>query len=165
MSSDSTSGIHHLKAFLDPKEQHSLLAQLRLVVKQSPLFTPTMRGGVPFRYRMTNCGTLGWVAQNGRYYYTDTHPVTKTPWATMPSSLQAIAWAIATQFGEPDYEPQSCLINVYQGNKQSLGLHQDNSEKRLDRMIISLSLGATGIFCLGGFKRQDAPCEIFTKFW
>lgn len=124
-----------------------------------------MRGGVPFRYRMTNCGTLGWVAQNGRYYYTDTHPVTKTPWATMPSSLQAIAWAIATQFGEPDYEPQSCLINVYQGNKQSLGLHQDNSEKRLDRMIISLSLGATGIFCLGGFKRQDAPCEIFTKFW
>ena len=113
-----------------------------------------MRGAVPCRHRMTNCGSLGWIAQNGRYYYSDTHPTTGQLWAKMPSSLSALAAQLAKQFDEPDFEPQSCLINLYQGKKQSLGLHQDNSEQRLDRMIISVSLGATGLFCLGGMKRQ-----------
>ena len=117
-----------------------------------------MRGAVPFRYRMTNCGSLGWIAQNGRYYYSDTHPTTGKLWAQMPLSLSALATQLAKQFDEPDYQPQSCLVNIYQGSKQCLGLHQDNSEKRLDRMIVSISLGATGIFCLGGSKRSD-PLE------
>lgn len=153
-------GIHHLKGFLSHEQQQHLLLELREVVTQSPLFTPTMRGGTPFKYRMTNCGQLGWVADNGRYFYTQSHPQTGQLWAKLPESLKALAYRLANRFGEPDYQPQSCLVNVYQGTNQTLGLHQDNTEKRLDRMIISVSLGAAGIFCLGGERRHHPLQEI-----
>lgn len=156
----TATGIHHLKGFLSYEQQQNLLVELRGVVRQSPLFTPTMRGGTPFKYRMTNCGQLGWVADNGRYFYTPTHPQTRQLWAKLPEPLQAIAHQLANRFGEPDYQPQSCLVNVYQGTTQTLGLHQDNTEKRLDRMIISLSLGAAGLFCLGGERRNHPLQEI-----
>ncbi|WP_072319909.1 alpha-ketoglutarate-dependent dioxygenase AlkB [Microcystis aeruginosa] len=54
---------------------------------------------------------------------------------------------------------RTCLINKYTENS-SLGLHQDNTEKNLQAPIISISLGATGIFQIGGFKRSDPIKEI-----
>ncbi|HEY8299834.1 MAG TPA: alpha-ketoglutarate-dependent dioxygenase AlkB, partial [Methyloceanibacter sp.] len=47
---------------LDSAAQAALLAELRRVIGQAPLFTPTMpRSGKPMSVRMTNCGPLGWV--------------------------------------------------------------------------------------------------------
>jgi alkylated DNA repair protein (DNA oxidative demethylase) len=58
-----------------------------------------------------------------------------------------------------NFKPESMLINQYLPG-ESLGLHQDRSEKNLDAPIISISLGSPGIFLLGGSKRNDAIEEI-----
>ncbi|QGZ92874.1 hypothetical protein GQR42_24580 [Microcystis aeruginosa FD4] len=58
-----------------------------------------------------------------------------------------------------NYRPETCLINKYLENSR-LGLHQDNTEKNLKAPIISISLGATGIFQIGGFTRSDPIKEI-----
>ena len=59
-----------------------LLAAIREVIAEAPLFTPTMpRSGKPMWVRMTNCGPLGWVTDKERgYRYQATHPVTGRPW-------------------------------------------------------------------------------------
>src|SRR5204862_3623164 len=47
-----------------------------------------------------------------------------------------------------------CLVNFY-GPDARLGLHQDRDEKDLAAPVVSLSLGDTGLFRVGGPKRGD----------
>ena len=78
--------LDYLPGKLGPEEQKALLDALRAVMREAPLFTPTMpRSGKPMSVRMTNCGPLGWVTDKERgYRYQATHPVTGKPWPAMP---------------------------------------------------------------------------------
>ena len=59
-------------AYLDRSGQEQLLAELRDIIRQAPLFPPRMpRTGSPFSVRMTNCGRLGWVSDISGYRYQD----------------------------------------------------------------------------------------------
>ena len=71
---------------LDRAAQGALLTEIRRIIAEAPLFTPTMpRSGKPMSVRMTNCGPLGWVTDKERgYRYQPTHPVTGKPWPPMP---------------------------------------------------------------------------------
>ncbi|HKB23169.1 MAG TPA: alpha-ketoglutarate-dependent dioxygenase AlkB, partial [Methyloceanibacter sp.] len=62
----------------DEAAQNALLDEIRRIITEAPLFTPTMpRSGKPMSVRMTNCGPLGWVTDKERgYRYQATHPVT-----------------------------------------------------------------------------------------
>ena len=56
-------GLVYHPGHLSRAEQEALLHDLRDVVSAAPLFTPRMpRTGKPFSVRMSNCGLLGWVA-------------------------------------------------------------------------------------------------------
>jgi alkylated DNA repair protein (DNA oxidative demethylase) len=58
----------------------------------------------------------------------------------------------ANKAGFDDFMPDSCLINEYQaGSKMSL--HQDKDEADLSAPIVSISLGISATFLLGGFMR------------
>jgi alkylated DNA repair protein (DNA oxidative demethylase) len=46
------------------------------------------------------------------------------------------------------------LINYY-GPKAKLGLHQDRDERDFAAPVVSLSLGDTCLFRIGGLKRND----------
>ena len=136
---------------LDRAAQESLLGEVRAVVAEAPLFTPEMpRSGKPFSVRMTNCGPLGWVSDRGGYRYQATHPVKGTPWPAMPQSLLALWRELAP--GAPD--PEACLVNFYAPGAR-LGLHQDRDEETFDAPVVSVSLGATGLFRIGGLARRD----------
>ncbi len=65
-----------LKSRLTKVVQQEVLAAARAVVKQAPLFRPTMSSGQSFNYSMTNCGDLGWVADRHGYRYQQVHPHT-----------------------------------------------------------------------------------------
>lgn len=54
--------------------------------------------------------------------------------------------------GAPD--PQACLINFY-GPDARMGLHQDRDEETFDAPVLSVSLGATAVFRIGGRARRD----------
>jgi alkylated DNA repair protein (DNA oxidative demethylase) len=146
---------------LPPSERKILIGEIGRIIAEAPLFTPQMpRSGANFRYQMSNCGPLGWISDRAGYRYATTHPITGKPWPPFPPSLDKIIKILKQEEKIPNnYRPETCLINKYLENS-SLGLHQDDTEKNLQAPIISISLGATGIFQIGGFKRNDPIKEI-----
>ena len=135
---------------LAPVAQKALLAELRAVIAEAPLYTPTMpRTGKPMSVRMTNCGQLGWVTDKERgYRYQATHPGTGRPWPSMPQMLLDL-WE---QLGGYAPAPEACLVNYYAGPAK-MGLHQDKDEEDFAAPVLSVSLGDTAVFRVGGTSR------------
>ena len=79
------------------------------------------------------------------------HPDTGLPWPPIPQSLLA-AWAELAPDAPP---PEACLINYYDA-KARMGLHQDRDEQALTAPVVSLSLGESALFRIGGLTR-NAP--------
>ena len=148
--------MHVREAYLSPERQTTLLAALREILAEAPLFQPRMpRTGKPFSVRMTNCGPLGWVSDEKGYRYQATHPETGRPWPAMPAIITD-TWADLSGYPHP---PEACLINYYEG-KAKMGLHQDRDEADFDAPVVSLSLGDTAHFRIGGTSRKD-PTRSF----
>ena len=154
----------HLKNYLSTIEQAQLVQLARKVVEISPMMTPVMPSGHKFNCQMTSCGTIAWISDSTGYKYTKIHPVTKKPFATMPDELTLLAKKLANLVDEPDYRPDTCLINYYPAtSKSKLGLHQDNSEPNLKPAIISISIGDDCVFTIGINNRRDPVKEILLK--
>ena len=142
--------------YLDRERQQGLLAALRQVLAGAPLFTPRMpRSGRPMSVRMSNCGPLGWVTDEAGYRYQRHHPVTGQAWPPMPPALIAM-WDELCGYR---YPPQACLINFYDAAAK-MGLHQDRDEEDFNAPVVSLSLGDSCLFRIGGIKRGD-PTRSF----
>lgn len=142
--------------YLDPKQQRELLAAVQAVIRDAPLFAPRMpRSGRPFTVHMSNCGRLGWMSDESGYRYQETHPVTGRPWPPMPDMLLAI-WNDLARYPSP---PEACLINFYQPTAK-MGLHQDRDEEDFAAPVVSLSLGDSCLFRIGGSKRGDPTRSI-----
>ena len=150
-------GATYLPAYLDISAQRALLDAIRDVVRQAPLYVPTMpRTGKPMSVRMTNCGTLGWVTdKNGGYRYQRHHPETEAPWPAIPRPLLEL-WADVVP-GAP--EPEACLVNFYEDTAK-MGLHQDRDELDLETPVVSISLGDSCLFRIGGTSRKDPTQSI-----
>jgi DNA oxidative demethylase len=143
------SGVLHWPNWLDADAQEALVAELRAVVRQAPLFQPRMpKTGKPFSVRMTNCGPLGWVSDERGYRYQPLHPETGEPWPLMPAPLLD-AWEAISGYPHP---PEACLINFYDKNAR-MGLHQDRDEAAFDAPVLSISLGDSALFRIGGTTR------------
>jgi alkylated DNA repair protein (DNA oxidative demethylase) len=142
---------------LDRPAQTALLGAIRKVIAEAPLYTPTMpRSGKPMSVRMTNAGPLGWVTdKEGGYRYQAMHPETGKPWPPIPPMLLDL-WTECADYPHP---PEACLINYYAGAAK-MGLHQDRDEQDFDAPVLSVSLGDTGIFRVGGTTRK-APTESY----
>lgn len=149
--------MRHLQRYLDRASQRALLAEIRAVIAEAPLFTPAMpRTGKPFSVAMTNCGSLGWVSdRTGGYRYQATHPLTGRPWPAMPEAVLQIWRSLA------DYPalPEACLINYYAPGAR-LGLHRDEDENDFSAPVISVSLGMSARFRVGGLKRRDPTTSV-----
>lgn len=142
-------GVLWYREALDRPAQAALLAEVRAVIAAAPLFTPSMpRTGKPFSVRMTNCGPLGWVSDAAGYRYQPFHPQTRAPWPPLPASLARL-WTGFAGFPAP---PEACLVNYY-GPDARMGLHQDRDEQDLTAPVLSLSLGDTALFRVGGEAR------------
>lgn len=149
-------GFHFFPSFLDQAAQNALVEDIRGVVAQAPLFQPVMpRSGKPLSVKMSNCGPLGWVADINGYRYQDRHPVTGAPWPAMPPRLMNI-WQ---QVADCPAQPEACLINHY-GEAAKMGLHQDRDEQTFDAPVVSISLGDTAVFRIGGTKRGGKTLPI-----
>ena len=145
-------GIRHLPGYLDRPAQEGLVETIRAVVAEAPLYTPVMPGtGKEMSVRMTNCGSLGWVTDKQRgYRYQPTHPVTGRPWPAMPPQLLDL-WNDIAGYEKP---PEACLVNFYSDDAR-MGLHQDRDEQDLNAPVLSISLGNTCLFRVGGLSRND----------
>jgi alkylated DNA repair protein (DNA oxidative demethylase) len=134
---------------LDKNAQGALVDALRLAVAEAPLFTPIMpRTGRPFSVRMTNLGSLGWVSDRAGYRYQSTHPETGKPWPAIPEMVLDV-WCQVADYPHP---PEACLVNHYRKGAK-MGLHQDRDEEDFAAPVVSISLGDTAVFRIGGTER------------
>jgi DNA oxidative demethylase len=142
--------------YLDRDAQAAMLGAIRQVFAAAALFTPRMpKSGRPFSVRMSNCGSLGWVSDEKGYRYDPVHPDTSQPWPPLPKPL-ATLWDDVAQY---PHAPEACLINFY-GPAAKMGLHQDRDEADFAAPVVSLSLGDSCLFRVGGPKRGD-PTRSF----
>ncbi|KZL28673.1 alpha-ketoglutarate-dependent dioxygenase AlkB [Pseudovibrio sp. Ad37] len=149
ISYDFPKDFKYLPGYFSSEEQKELVDTLRYLVKEAPLFTPVMpRTGKPFSVRMSNLGALGWVSDKGGYRYQPLHPESGQAWPDIPEVLQDL-W---NKVGDCSAAPEACLVNYY-ASTAKMGMHQDRDEKTFEAPVVSVSLGDTAIFRLGGVKR------------
>ena len=150
-------GFQHFPGYLGRGEQEALLVDVRAVIAAAPLYAPAMpRTGKLLSVRMTNCGALGWLTdQAGGYRYQATHPATGRAWPPMPARLLDL-WRVLADISVP---PEACLVNYYAGAAR-LGSHRDADEADTSAPVLSVSLGDTAVFHVGGLKRGDAKSRI-----
>jgi len=145
---------------LDSAAQAGLLREVRKIIGEAPLYVPTMpRSGRPMSVRMTNAGALGWVTDKERgYRYQAVHPVTGAPWPQIPKRLLDL-WAELADYPHP---PEACLVNYY-ADAARMGLHQDRDEDDFDAPVLSVSLGDSAIFRVGGTTRKGPSRTVELK--
>ena len=149
--------MQHYPQRLSRGAQAALLGAIRQILAKAPLYTPRMpRSGSPMTVRMTNAGPLGWVTDKERgYRYQATHPKTGEPWPAIPPMLLAL-WEELSGYLQP---PEACLINYY-GGAAKMGLHQDKDEEDFSAPVLSVSLGDTAMFRVGGRSRKDPTRKV-----
>lgn len=154
---DLPNGAKWIPQCFNLSEQEALVEEIRQIASKAPLFVPKMpRTGKPMSVRMTNCGPLGWVTTKEEgYRYQAMHPETGEQWPDMPNSLITL-WERFSNYAKP---PQACLVNFYEAGAK-MGLHQDRDEEDFDAPVLSVSLGNTCLFRIGGENRKD-PTKSF----
>src|SRR5690606_5345624 len=76
-------------------------------------------------------------------------PATGMPWPDMLAILETL-WRAVAFYPAP---PECCLVNLYPPGAK-MGLHQDRDEAALDAPVLSISLGDSCLFRVGGFERR-----------
>jgi alkylated DNA repair protein (DNA oxidative demethylase) len=143
--------------FLSRAEQEGLRDEVFARLKAGPLYTPRMpKSGQPMRARMSNFGALGWVTDKEEgYRYQAFHPDTRRPWPEMPAKVLEL-WDSLADYPAP---PEACLVNFYEGEAR-MGLHVDADEAAWEAPVLSISLGDTAIFRIGGALRSDPTRSV-----
>lgn len=133
---------------LDAEAQAALTGEVLAAAARAPFFRPVTPGGKPMSVEMTGLGPLTWVTDASGYRYEDRHPVTGEPLPPIPKALLDL-WA---ELADPRVPPDACLVNLYREGAR-MGLHQDRDEADFSFPVLSVSLGDTAIFRIGGTGR------------
>lgn len=148
-------GFEVYPSLLSPTEQAAMVEDLRQVVAAAPLISPVTPGGRPMSVRMTAAGRLGWITDRKGYRYSPLHPQ-GTAWPPIPERVLAV-WAKVTGICRL---PDCCLINFY-GEGARMGLHQDRDEGDFSFPVVSISLGDSALFRMGGEDRGEPTRSLW----
>jgi len=149
------SGFQLHPARLDEAAQRALAGEVAALAALAPPYRPATPGGKTMSVAMTNLGEVGWVTDARGYRYEPRHPATGRPWPPIPERLNAL-WA---ELCDPRVPPDCCLVNHYDAAAR-MGLHRDQDEADFSFPVLSVSLGDTAIFRLGGLQRADPSGQI-----
>jgi alkylated DNA repair protein (DNA oxidative demethylase) len=151
-------GVTLLRAFALADET-DILDAISCVTGLAEFRNMSTPGGFRMSVAMSNCGEWGWITDEAGYRYSKTDPLTDLPWPDMPLAFRALARSAAERGGFPDFEPDACLVNRYEPGAR-MTLHQDRNEVDFDAPIVSVSLGLSATFQLGGMERSDKVEKI-----
>eukprot|EP00092_Neocalanus_flemingeri_P023283 GFUD01025245.1.p1 GENE.GFUD01025245.1~~GFUD01025245.1.p1 ORF type:complete len:287 (+),score=92.85 GFUD01025245.1:203-1063(+) len=79
-----------------------------------------------------------------------------------PPELASLSSQLATVLGYPGYRAEAAIVNFYPFSA-SLSGHTDKSEHNLSAPLISISLGQSAIFLLGGTTVQEVPVAFLVR--
>jgi DNA oxidative demethylase len=142
-----------LTAFI---ETTPLVAEIENITRQSPFRFMQVARDSYMKVAMTNCGDFGWTSSTSGYCYDelDRQGLVPKAWPPMPHRFKQIAKDAAQVVGWEYVIPDACLVNRYE-NGAGMGLHQDKDETDLNNPIVSVSIGASCKFIIGGLTRQS----------
>ena len=150
-------GVDHFPGFLDRAAQAALRDEVMAILDARAALSPAHaahRQAVFGMHEQLRRARLG-LRRSAAIAIRPTHPETGRPWPATPQSLLA-AWGRIAPGAPP---PEACLINLYD-SRARMGLHQDRDEEELAAPVVSLSLGDTALFRVGGLQR-NAPTRSF----
>jgi alkylated DNA repair protein (DNA oxidative demethylase) len=139
-----------------------LVAEVDGITAVAPFRNMVTPGGFRMSVGMTNCGRAGWVTDRKGYRYEPVDPITGMPWPALPECFRHLAATAAEAAGYPGFEPDACLINLYEPGTR-LSLHRDENERDMTAPIVSVSLGLPAIFMFGGNRRGDRPRQVLLE--
>ena len=155
MSLSTTSGFRLLPGRLSPGQQRDLADEVLAKALEAPFIRQVTPGGKPMSVAMTSFGPLGWITDARGYRYEPKHPLTGRFWPQIPTILTEL-WA---ELADPEVPPDACLVNFYDADAR-MSLHQDRDEADFRFPVLSVSLGDTAVFRIGGLKRSDPTSSI-----
>ncbi|WP_310539285.1 alpha-ketoglutarate-dependent dioxygenase AlkB [Phenylobacterium sp.] len=155
MTVSTTTGFRLWPGKLSLEAQAALAAEVLALSQTAPFYKPVTPGGKAMSVETTNFGPLGWFTDARGYRYQAEHPGTGGLWPPIPRVLLDL-WA---ELADPETPPDACLVNLYRGDAR-MGLHQDRDEADFSFPVLSVSLGDTAIFRLGGLKRSDPTTSM-----
>jgi DNA oxidative demethylase len=136
-----------------------LLSGIEQVSSAAPFRHLVVPSGQPMAVAMTNCGPWGWTSSPKGYQYLAHDPDSQQPWPAMPEAFVSLAREAAAAVGWSGFAPDACLVNRYAPGA-GLGLHQDRDERNLGAPIVSVSIGASCKFIIGGLQRSDPTRSV-----
>jgi len=85
----------------------------------------------------------------------------RCPWPARPPIPRILLdlWEEVTRYPAP---PEACLVNYY-ADAAKMGLHQDKDEEDFAAPVVSVSLGDSAIFRVGGLTRKDETQALELK--
>jgi DNA alkylation damage repair protein AlkB len=149
-------GLHLFQNFLAADAQRRFWETCRgLADGPVPMYTPTVRGGRKMSVGML-CLGRHWNALT--YQYEEARSdFDGRPAPAIPADFERLATGAAEQAGFAMH-PDICIVNFYEAESR-MGVHQDKDEQRatIDSgvPIVSVSLGDTARFVVGGLTRRD----------
>lgn len=149
------SGFTLLPGRLDRAAQSALVDAVLTAARIAPFHRQVTPGGKAMSVEMTGLGPLSWITDAGGYRYEPRHPLTGRPWPPMPSVLMHL-WA---ELADADVPADACLVNFYREGAK-MGLHRDEDEADFRFPVLSVSLGDTAVFRIGGLKRTDPTRSV-----
>jgi alkylated DNA repair protein (DNA oxidative demethylase) len=151
----TTAGFRLSPGRLSPQEQAALVDDVLAAVDAAPFWRPVTPGGKPMSVEMTGRGDLCWMTDAEGYRYEAAHPLTGRAFAAIPPILLDL-WE---ELCDPVVPPDACLVNLYREGAK-MGLHQDKDEADFGFPVLSVSLGDTAVFRIGGVKRGDPTRSV-----
>lgn len=164
MSITLVPGLVLFQSRLPPDAQRDLWQACRALADgPAPMYTPTVRGGRQMSVGMLCLGRhwngLTYTYENRRSDH-DNLPV-----PAVPPAFAAIARDAAADAGFT-MQPDVCILNYY-GADAKMGVHQDKDERpetlAAGIPIVSVSLGDTARFVVGGLSRRDPTQPIMLR--
>jgi alkylated DNA repair protein (DNA oxidative demethylase) len=148
-------GFRIYPGYLDSSTQEALVEQLRQVLQDAPLVQPVTPRGKPMSVLMSAAGLFGWITDRRGYRYEQQHP-SGVSWPEIPKDVLSI-W---DDLADCARQPECCLINWY-GEGARMGLHRDEDEADFSCPVVSVSLGDSALFRMGGAQRSDKTESIW----
>lgn len=149
---------------LTDAEQRQLWSQCEVLAHGPvPMYTPTVRGGKKMSVGML-CLGKHWNALT--YQYEERRSdFDAQPAPAIPRSFSDLARGAAADAGF-DMQPDLCIMNYYTADSR-MGVHQDKDERpamiAAGIPIVSVSLGDTARFVVGGRARRDPTSAIMLR--
>ncbi len=145
------------KNYLTKTDQRDIRTDIRQVTKKAPMFSLSTARGKRMSVRMSSAGKYGWYSDHRGYRYEPSHPVGGA-WPPIPESVLKVWRSVA----QSERLPDCCLVNYYDEFAR-MGLHQDKDEADFSYPVVSISLGDSGLFRVGGPERKDSTESLWLE--